>query len=389
MFKYLLAILFILFSTSLSFADDTADKAEFKRLYAEFNDLYASSEEIDPIIEVAEKLYKLAPKVYGKNHQNTASVTYNLAILYDEKGDSGKFNGTDERKAFDLYEEYFNLLDELDVPKDELYLNQYIRYMVSSFHSNVFHANSEIAENMLKIAYDLKINTGDLANYEYLAAILIADFVDFDTAIPHFKNTLELYLKELGPGHIRTGGINLILGKHSIINKNWEVAINHLLQAATAFEKTELDGNELKIDAYGSLLTSYERLGNLEERQKYSELLHKLNPSVYKTSFSPVPIKRVPPRYPARAAESGLDGYVVVNFTVDKEGRTKNIKEVDFSDRMFVKPAISAVKKYEYEPPIVEGKNIEIHDTTVRIEFMLEPTFGAWRKFLPEKLFEF
>ena len=69
-----------------AFADEKADKTEFDNLYVKFNDLYANSEDLTPIIEVGEKLYKLAPKVYGKNHINTATVTYKMASLYDQKG---------------------------------------------------------------------------------------------------------------------------------------------------------------------------------------------------------------------------------------------------------------------------------------------------------------
>lgn len=389
--KLLLIFLYSVSSSQLSFANEAKDKAEFKRLYAEFNELYANSEELDPIIEVAEKVYETAQKAYGKKHKNNAVVTYNLATLYDEKGDSGKLNGPDERKATKLYEEYFDLLDELNTEKDEQYLKQYIQYMNSYYRSQVFRSNTKVAENMLEIVSDLEFDTYKRADYEYLAAILLADFMDFDVAIPHFKNALELYLEELGPGHIRTGNLNLILARHAGINKNWEGAINYLLQATTAFESTEHDGNELKISTYMNLANYYEKLGNTEERQKYRKLVHKLNPKIFDINHSPIPIKRAVPKYPLRAAKNGMEGFVLVNFTVDKEGKTKNVKAVEYSHQMFVNSAVRAAQKYKYKPRLINEEPKEIHNVRVRIEFQLvnpSNSIGKWRALLPDKLFK-
>ena len=53
-------IVVFLSTTTVAFADEADDKAEFTRLYAEFNELYANSEDLDPIIDVAEKLLSVS-----------------------------------------------------------------------------------------------------------------------------------------------------------------------------------------------------------------------------------------------------------------------------------------------------------------------------------------
>ena len=110
-------IILLLIGSNPVNADQVADKAEFKKLYAEFSDLFANSEAIEPIIEIAEKLYSLSPLAYGKNSNNTAVVTYNLATLYDEKG--GETNSEDEKRASELYKEYFTILDGQKKPLDK------------------------------------------------------------------------------------------------------------------------------------------------------------------------------------------------------------------------------------------------------------------------------
>ncbi|MEZ5758812.1 MAG: hypothetical protein R3D86_11380 [Emcibacteraceae bacterium] len=98
--KQFYLVFMILFSHA-AFADEAADKAEFQKLYAQFNDLYANSEDLDPIIEVAEKVYELAPRVYGRDSNEYAITTYNLATLYDARGINDIDKITNEQKLKD------------------------------------------------------------------------------------------------------------------------------------------------------------------------------------------------------------------------------------------------------------------------------------------------
>lgn len=380
--------IFIILSISTpAFADKAADIAEFRKLYAEFNDLYENSEEIDTIIKVAEKLYKLAPKTYTKNSQQHAVVTYNLATLYDEKGDNRKYNNKDEKRASELYEKYFKIQDSLGVEKDRTYLTQFTQYMVSYYHSHVFQANISVAKNMLDIVYKLELPNIERANYEYYAAILIADFVHFDSAIPHFQNALNMYLNEVGTEHLKIGELNLILARQDMIRKNNAAAIDKLFRAAKAFEASEQDGDELKINAYQNIIMNYAILGKPQEREKYIEVVRAFDPALYPTTDTPLPIKRVTPRYPSAAYERGLNGYVIVNFSVDANGNTKDVKAVEYSDKVFVTPSLNAAKKYQYNPPSINGEISEYNDVRIRIEFVLAESVGAWRRGIPDKIF--
>ncbi|MDC0082435.1 energy transducer TonB, partial [Emcibacteraceae bacterium] len=84
-----------------------------------------------------------------------------------------------------------------------------------------------------------------------------------------------------------------------------------------------------------------------------------------------LPIVRVPPQYPSRAAENGIEGYVIVTFTVTAEGTTKNIVAIESSHKMFVREAVKAARKYKYKPRVVDGEPIESSGVRVRIEFEL------------------
>ncbi len=85
-----------------------------------------------------------------------------------------------------------------------------------------------------------------------------------------------------------------------------------------------------------------------------------------------LPIVRVPPQYPARAAENGIEGWVLLEFTVTAEGTTENVFVVESSHKMFERSAVKAGEKYKYKPRVVDGEPIPVTGVRVRIEFTLE-----------------
>ncbi len=94
------------------------------------------------------------------------------------------------------------------------------------------------------------------------------------------------------------------------------------------------------------------------------------------TSFVPdreyLPIVRVPPQYPARAAERGLEGYVVVVFTVTPMGSTTNIKVVESTDKVFERNAVRAALRFKYKPKVVDGEATMVEGVRTKIEFKLD-----------------
>lgn len=85
-----------------------------------------------------------------------------------------------------------------------------------------------------------------------------------------------------------------------------------------------------------------------------------------------LPIVRVNPQYPARAAENGIEGYCTVEFTVTAQGTTENVMAIESSHSMFERPAVKAAEKYKYKPRVVDGEPIPVTGVRVRIEFKLD-----------------
>ena len=86
-----------------------------------------------------------------------------------------------------------------------------------------------------------------------------------------------------------------------------------------------------------------------------------------------VPIFQVPPVYPRRALERGIEGCVMLKFTVTKVGSTKE-PEVEWSvpPGIFDRAAMRSALKYKYKPQIRDGEAIEVPNVRTIIVFKIE-----------------
>ena len=86
-----------------------------------------------------------------------------------------------------------------------------------------------------------------------------------------------------------------------------------------------------------------------------------------------LPIVKVAPVYPQRAIDRGIEGYVIVEFTVTKTGAVRDPKVVEYEpSTIFNKAALAAALKFKYKPRIVNGEPIEVRGVLNKITFQLE-----------------
>ena len=86
-----------------------------------------------------------------------------------------------------------------------------------------------------------------------------------------------------------------------------------------------------------------------------------------------IPIVRVAPQYPMRAAERGIQGWVEMEFTISVAGTVKDpVVLASHPGSIFDKEALRAIRKWKYNPKIVNGEPVERHEMKVRLKFELE-----------------
>ena len=86
-----------------------------------------------------------------------------------------------------------------------------------------------------------------------------------------------------------------------------------------------------------------------------------------------IPIFKVPPIYPRRAIERGIEGCVMLQFTVTKVGSTRD-PEVLWSQPsgIFDRSAMRSALKYKYKPQIRDGEAIEVANVKTIVVFVIE-----------------
>lgn len=85
-----------------------------------------------------------------------------------------------------------------------------------------------------------------------------------------------------------------------------------------------------------------------------------------------LPIVKVAPVYPRRAQERGIEGYVILEFTVSKLGTVINPVVVETTSSLFNKAAINAALKFKYKPRVVNGEPVDVAGVLHKITFQLE-----------------
>lgn len=85
-----------------------------------------------------------------------------------------------------------------------------------------------------------------------------------------------------------------------------------------------------------------------------------------------LPIIKVAPIYPARAIRLGLEGYVILEFTVTRTGSVKDVVVLESTSPLFEKPAIVAAYKFKYKPRVIDGESVEVAGVQNKISFAAE-----------------
>ena len=98
-----------------------------------------------------------------------------------------------------------------------------------------------------------------------------------------------------------------------------------------------------------------------------------LSLSGYSQDGEYLPIRHVRPNYPNRALQRGIEGYVILIFTVTETGTIEDAKvhEADPAG-IFDRAALQAAEKFKYRPRVIDGVAIRVEGVKYRFTFELE-----------------
>jgi periplasmic protein TonB len=81
-------------------------------------------------------------------------------------------------------------------------------------------------------------------------------------------------------------------------------------------------------------------------------------------------INEVVPDYPAEARNSSIQGPVVLQASISKEGKIENLKVVS-GHHLLAMAAARAIKQWRYKPYLLDGEPVEV-ETTIEVDFVLK-----------------
>lgn len=91
------------------------------------------------------------------------------------------------------------------------------------------------------------------------------------------------------------------------------------------------------------------------------------------TDADVLPIVKVPPQYPRRATQRGIEGWVLVEFTITATGAVINPILIDADPPgIFNRSALRTIVKWKYKPRILNGKAVARPGVQHLITFELE-----------------
>jgi len=84
-----------------------------------------------------------------------------------------------------------------------------------------------------------------------------------------------------------------------------------------------------------------------------------------------IPIVRILPQYPRKAAMDGIEGWVKLTFTINPDGSVSNPKVIDAKPRrIFDSAAKKTIRRWKYKPRVVDGQAVS-REWTTTMEFNL------------------
>jgi protein TonB len=89
-------------------------------------------------------------------------------------------------------------------------------------------------------------------------------------------------------------------------------------------------------------------------------LINGIQMGVGEISTNVIPLVRIPPRYPMRAANRGIEGWVKVEFTITEQGTVKDAMVADAQPgTIFNRAALQAIARWKFKAKIIGSEAFE------------------------------
>lgn len=156
---------------------------------------------------------------------------------------------------------------------------------------------------------------------------------------------------------------------------------------AYAWMSLAIEGRKEGVDKFKATIAKiYSGLDSAQKKiadQRLTQLMESHGAKAVAASLAPVltgdrssldsrPIKKAIPTYPVGMQFEGGMGAIDLIFGVGKDGLVKDIGVLNFSDKRLVSVTVEALKAWQFEPAMINGKAVEVYGKTQRFNFQIQ-----------------
>lgn len=132
------------------------------------------------------------------------------------------------------------------------------------------------------------------------------------------------------------------------------------------------DGDENRSHTRDVVMSKLDEPQKAQALTRTTELLKEMSDAALKEKLTPVllssadckfqakRIKMTTPKYPQDMLNAGKNGYVDVDYTIDKFGFNRDYSVTISSDKAFEGAIYDAIRYWRYTPTLVDGKPVEV-----------------------------
>ena len=280
----------------------------------------AAEKKYDEALPLAKRALELREKKLGKEHPSVGDALENLAYLYQQKG---KYS-----EAESLYKRRLSIAEKA-FGRDSLRLTSTLGQLAWLSYALRDNGRAEelFVRALLITEKALGPNHAETARALFNIGLFHERATQYGKALAYYRRALDIIQQTLGPEHEE---VRSLLGK-----------------CACALR---LDGKDAEAE-------EYERRSRVR-RDPAPESGTRVGGGVLQGHA----ITRVQPTYPAEAKATGLAGTVVVEVTVDEDGRVINAK-VTCGPGLLAGAALTAARQWIFSPTKLSGRPVKVIGT--------------------------
>ena len=361
-YRIFIAVLLVFLCCIRSLYSQTSDSEVFQRAYDEYT-YYVTLGKYSEAVPYAKQAYELGIKRYGEENKYCATLAYNYGY--------GLVKTSHFKKAKQVLEKALNIYEKVYGDTSLELVNPLMALAEVNWRLN--NPGKQYAD--FRRAYKIvkREKGGNSILYAKIALEYGSElFLSQTFRSKYYLDQAYKIFKQNPGSDILTGQAAFSLGRYDMaVNANSK-AEKYFTESLDLYNKSRGNTDKYKIMSHAFLMELYEKLKEHDKAMEHYRAIGRLRPSSksmqeYMPLYEPIPV------YPKTALARGIEGFVIVEFSIDAGGTVVDSRVVKARpSNVFNKAALVAVKKFRFIPRYVDGKPVSTKGVRQKIEFKVD-----------------